>query len=149
MLGKLDNDEIDDFLRSEIIGRIGCHHEGKTYVVPVTYVFDGESIYGHTSEGMKIEMMRQNPNVCFEVDKIENMANWQSVIVWGVFEELQGYDARLAMQKMITRMLPLITNDITQITHGIEMHQLETEGHKFIVYRIRIIEKTGRFEKVY
>jgi hypothetical protein len=25
---------------------------------------------------------------------------------------------------------------------------LETDGHKAVVYRIRIIEKTGRFEKV-
>jgi uncharacterized protein len=148
MLGKLDNAQIDDFLRSEVIGRIGCHYDGLTYVVPITYVFDGEFIYAHTSEGMKIDMMRQNPNVCFEVDKIENMGNWQSVIVWGVFEELQGYDARLAMQKLITRMLPLITSVTSQPTHGIEAHQLETDGHKAVVYRIRIIEKTGRFEKV-
>jgi uncharacterized protein len=148
MLGKLDNDEIDDFLRLEVIGRIGCHYDGLTYVVPITYVFDGAFIYAHTSEGMKIDMMRQNPNVCFEVDKIENMGNWQSVILWGVFEELQGYDARLAMQKLITRMLPLITSVTSQPTHGIEAHQLETDGHKAVVYRIRIIEKTGRFEKV-
>jgi uncharacterized protein len=148
MLGKLDNDEIDDFLRSEVIGRIGCHHDGKTYVVPITYVFDGEFIYAHTSEGMKIDMMRQNPNVCFEIDKIENMCNWQSVIVQGIFEELQGYDARLAMQKLITRILPLITSITSEPMHGIEAHQLETNGHKAVVYRIRIIEKTGRFEKV-
>jgi uncharacterized protein len=148
MLGKLDNDEIDDFLRSEVIGRIGCHSEGKTYVVPVTYVFDGESIIGHSAEGMKIQMMRENPNVCFEIDKLENMGNWQSVIVWGIYEELYGYDARLAMQKLITRIQPLITSETSQPTHGIEAHQLETDGHKAVVYRIKIIEKTGRFERM-
>lgn len=100
MLGELSDEEIDNLLRSEVIGRIGCHAESRTYIVSVTYAFDGDSIIGHTSEGLKTQIMRINPHVCFEVAKVENMANWQSAIVWGVFEELQGYDARLAMQKL-------------------------------------------------
>ena len=34
--------------------------------------------------------MRANPNVCFEVDAMSNMANWQSVILFGTFHELKG-----------------------------------------------------------
>ena len=147
MLGKLNNEQIDDLLRSEVIGRLGCHADDKMYIVPITYVFDGDAIIGHSAEGMKIEKLRQNPNVCFEIDKIENMANWKSVIVWGVFEELQGYDARLAMQKLINRILPLITSETSLPTHAIEAHQLETDGNKAVIYCIKIQEKTGRFEK--
>jgi nitroimidazol reductase NimA-like FMN-containing flavoprotein (pyridoxamine 5'-phosphate oxidase superfamily) len=29
-------------------------------------------------------MMRANPHVCFEVDHRENLANWRSVVAWGV-----------------------------------------------------------------
>ena len=32
--------------------------------------------------------MRANPFVCFEVEDIDDLANWHSVIAWGVFEEL-------------------------------------------------------------
>jgi uncharacterized protein len=148
MFGELDKDEIDTLLRTQVIGRIGCQTDGKLYIVPITYVFDGESIIGHTAEGMKTEIMRQNPNVCFEVDHVENMLNWQSVIVWGVYEELQGNDARLAMQKLINKIQPLITSETSLQTHGIEVHQLETGGKKIIIYRIKISEKTGRFEKI-
>ena len=147
MIGELSETEIDDLLRSEVIGRIGCHNEGKTYIVSLTYAFDGDSIIGHTSEGMKIEILRHNPKVCFEVSKIENMSNWQSAVVWGEFEELKGYDARLAMQKFINRIQPLITSETSQPTHGIEAHQLDSGGIKTIIYRIKILEKTGRFEK--
>lgn len=147
MLGELNIEQIDALLRSEVIGRLGCHADDKTYIVPITYVFDGDAIIGHSAEGMKIDKLRQNPNVCFEIDKIENMGNWQSVIVWGVFEELQGYDARLAMQKLINRILPLITSETSMSTHGIDAHQLETNGQKAVVYHIKILEKTGRFEK--
>lgn len=147
MLGKLDNEQMEELLHSQVIGRIGCHHDDKIYVVPITYVYDGEYIIGHTQEGMKTHILRQNPNVCFEVDIVDNMANWQSVITWGIYEELQGYDARLAMQKLINRMLPLIIDEINQPTQGMETHLLDTGGIKVIIYRIKILEKTGRFEK--
>ena len=89
MLGELNETQVDHLLRAEVIGRIGCHADGITYVVPTTYVYDGADIYGHSAAvSTKIEMMRKNPDVCFEVDSMQNMANWQSVIVWGKFEEI-------------------------------------------------------------
>jgi uncharacterized protein len=147
MLGKLNNDQIEQLLRTQVVGRLGCHHDDKIYVVPITYIYDGQYIIGHTQEGMKIHMMRENPNVCFEIDKVDNMANWESVIAWGVYEELQGYDARLAMQKLINRMQPLMIDETNAPTQGMETHLLDTGGIKVVVYRIKILEKTGRFEK--
>lgn len=35
MLGTLAPDEIEELLSTEAVGRIGCIHEGRTYVVPV------------------------------------------------------------------------------------------------------------------
>ena len=90
MLGNLTSHEIEQLLQSQILGRIGCHAEGKTFVVPIAFAYDGKYLYGHSKEGMKVDMMRRNPKVCFEVDKMENMANWQSVIVQGEYEELFG-----------------------------------------------------------
>lgn len=43
-------------------------------------------------EGQKLHMMRANPFVCFEVEDIDDLANWHSVIAWGVFEELACED---------------------------------------------------------
>src|SRR5207249_11652316 len=90
-IGELDSNQIDHLLQTEVVGRLGCHADGKTYIVPITYVYDGGYVYGHTIEGTKTRMMRANPEVCFEVDHIDDLTNWQSVIAWGSFEEL--YDA--------------------------------------------------------
>ncbi len=43
---------------------------------------------------MKLALMRKNPSVCFEVDDMQNMANWKSVIVQGKFEELEDPQLR-------------------------------------------------------
>lgn len=149
MLGELNEAQIDQLLRSEVIGRIGCHQDGRTYVVPVTYYYDGQALYGHSGVGLKIRMMRANPHVCFEVDHLENMANWQSVIMGGVYEELSGAEAQQAMQMLVNRLLPLIASESSQPSHGLEAggHRADTAGHQAVVYRIRVQEKTGRYEK--
>lgn len=148
MIGSLNKHQIDNFLRSEVIGRIGCSSQGKTYVVPITYVYDGEHIYAHTRNGMKTIMMRQNPNVCFEVDRIQNMANWQSVIVWGVYEELKGKAAEDALQSLVNRVHPISTSETSVPRHGLERpHEAIKPEFELVVFRIKVKEATGKFEK--
>src|SRR5688572_26367293 len=108
MLGELTKDEIEDILTTHAVGRIGCYAQGRVYVVPVTYFYDGNSIIGHTVEGMKVDFLRENPECCFEVDILKNLNSWKSVIAWGTFEELQGVQAEEAMQKLFDKLTPLI-----------------------------------------
>jgi nitroimidazol reductase NimA-like FMN-containing flavoprotein (pyridoxamine 5'-phosphate oxidase superfamily) len=150
MLGTLSERQAGRLLRTEVVGRIGCSAEGRVYVVPVTYVYDGTAIYSHTSEGTKIRMMRQNPEVCFEVDHQENLANWQSVIAWGHFEELHGTAAAHAMGLLMDRLLPLVPSETAALPHGFQpsdVHRADVLGRPVVVYRIVVREKTGRFEK--
>jgi nitroimidazol reductase NimA-like FMN-containing flavoprotein (pyridoxamine 5'-phosphate oxidase superfamily) len=51
MHGELHGDQVEDVLRSQVIGRIGCHVNGRTYVVPVMFAYDGECIYGMVPQG--------------------------------------------------------------------------------------------------
>ena len=148
MLGNLNNNQIEHLLYSLIIGRLGCHAYKKTYVVPITYAYDGTYIYGHTKEGLKIEMMRKNPEVCFEVDAIENMSNWRSVIAWGKFEELKTPEKREeGMQKLMDVVMPLMTGETTISSPMLDGHQKYIEAMQGVVYRVKLTEKTGRFEK--
>src|SRR5688572_33385027 len=94
MIDKLSDYEIEEVLSLNFVGRIGCHAMGQTYIVPVSYAYDEGYIYVRSFEGLKITIMRENPAVCFQVDVINNMSNWQSVIAWGLFEELNDPDDR-------------------------------------------------------
>jgi len=148
MLGELNVEEIENVLNKETVGRIGCHADGITYVVPVTYAYDGQYIYAHSGKGLKIDMMKKNPEVCFEVDSIQDMANWQSVIAWGKFEEITGeIEKHAAMQKLIDRLMPLMTSETAQPTHGLNSHAQDTGNMAAILYRIKLNKKSGRFEK--
>jgi nitroimidazol reductase NimA-like FMN-containing flavoprotein (pyridoxamine 5'-phosphate oxidase superfamily) len=98
----LDEQQIDEFLREQVVGRIGMHADGRTYVVPIIYAWDGECIYVQTIEGRKVSMMRSNPEVCFETDVYER-GSWRSVIVDGTYEELHGADAEHALEVLVAR----------------------------------------------
>jgi len=143
MLGTLDREQIDRILHSETVGRIGVCAGGRTYVVPITYVYDGNNIYGHSGPGMKIDMMRAGPDVCFEVDQIDDLANWRTVIAWGRYEELPGDLATAAMNLLRSRLSPLTSSE----TAGPAGHPAGEAGLSGIAFRIRLTERTGRFEK--
>ncbi|MBC8110630.1 MAG: pyridoxamine 5'-phosphate oxidase family protein [Verrucomicrobia bacterium] len=130
MIGELNEEEIEQMLHSQVVGRIGCYAEGRVYVVPITYAYDGQYVYGYTLEGQKIAMMRQNPTICFEIDQFENMFNWKSVIMQGIFEELSGEDQSQAASVMKNRVMPFLQ-----------------EEHQQVIYRINLVSKSGRFEK--
>ncbi|MFI0431121.1 pyridoxamine 5'-phosphate oxidase family protein [Mariniflexile sp. HMF6888] len=148
MLGVLKYSQIEHLLYSQVIGRIGCHADNITYVVPITYAYDGTYIYGHTKEGMKINMMRKNPNVCLEVDVIDDISNWRSVIALGKFEELKTSEEReMGMQKLMDRVLPIMTSETTVHHAMTDSHGKYIEAMQGVVYRIKLTEKTGRYEK--
>ena len=141
MLGKLSAQEIEQMLMTSFVGRIGCHSGGKTYVVPVTYAYDGQRIIAHSSNGLKLQMMRQNPDVCFEVDSVENLGNWKSVIAWGTFRELHDAQALSAMGLLIEKLRPLVTSETALPS------QQSKPPARAVVYAIEVREKTGRYEK--
>lgn len=150
MIGKLTDEQIEQVLKENILGRIGCNDGSKTYVVPINYVYDGKFIIGHSMEGMKINMMRNNPIVCFEVDEMKSLTNWKSVIAWGEYQELIAErDRYSAMKLFVDKMMHMKISraDIPTETSEKSIHPFSQESIKPIIYRIVITEKTGRFEK--
>jgi nitroimidazol reductase NimA-like FMN-containing flavoprotein (pyridoxamine 5'-phosphate oxidase superfamily) len=134
MILEMTRIEIEAFLISQKVGRLGCHVGGETYVVPVIYGWDAGSIYVFTTEGKKVKMMRENGRVCFEVD--EYLAGgWRSVIAQGVFEELEGDDAARALQ-IITERVSANRDAESARPHG--------DGSPPIAFRVRTTEVTGR-----
>jgi uncharacterized protein len=147
MLGKLNDTETEKILKRQVVGRIGCHADGLTYVVPVSYAYDGESIYAHTFEGMKLRMMRKNPHVCFEADAMKDMANWQSVIAWGEFEEItEPAERNKALQILLDRKLPLLSSITTHLSNDWPFSPGDLSKIEGTVFRIVLKEKHGRFE---
>lgn len=104
-MNELPREEIERFLDEQCVGRVGCHDAGLTYVVPVIYARRDSALYVMTTEGQKVQMMRKNPSVCFEVDEYDGATgSWRSVIVQGSYQELDGEGRALAISVLSQRM---------------------------------------------
>lgn len=148
MLGNLAIKQMTTLLQSEVIGRLGCSAEGTTYVVPITYAFENGYIYGHTKEGLKVDLMRKNSSVCFEVDHIENMTSWQTVLIQGLFEELAGAEASDGMEILTSRLMPLSTSETVPSKYSLEhVHSRQNLIGENVAFRVKVKEMTGRYEK--
>lgn len=68
-----DRGELLDLLGRNIVLRLGLCRDNIPYVVPLNYGWeeaDGRLfLYMHSAaEGEKLDMLRENPNACFEID---------------------------------------------------------------------------------
>jgi len=81
-------DECHSALRKASVGRLSCSLNNQPYIVPINFAFDGTYLYGFTTLGQKVEWLRVNPLVSFEIDEIIDPNNWVSIILFGRYEEL-------------------------------------------------------------
>ncbi len=135
MIEVMSPEEIQEFVLEQKIGRVGCHADGRTYVVPVIYAWDEGCFYVYTTEGLKVEMMRANVKVCFEVDEYRASGSWRSVIAQGTYEELHGDDA--------TRALAVISERV-KTASSTPRDGDRGAGRVPVAFLIRVNEMTGR-----
>jgi nitroimidazol reductase NimA-like FMN-containing flavoprotein (pyridoxamine 5'-phosphate oxidase superfamily) len=149
MLGELTIEDSEQVLHTEVLGRLGCHARGRTYVVPVAYAYDNSSIFSHTGDGLKIRVMRENPKVCFEVEQLADLPSWRSVIAFGRFEELGDDAARAALELLRARLRGDAAVHGRHVPRGLGLWvpgDDEARPRESIVYAIRVDELTGRVD---
>lgn len=77
---------INLIIQKSTICRLAFCQNNRPYLVPLSFGYDGEKIYFHTSqEGMKIDYLRQNNQVCFELEyEVKILENAQKACGWSV-----------------------------------------------------------------
>ena len=129
-------------LERAAIGRLACARDNQPYVVPIYFALHGDYLYSFTTLGQKIEWMRVNPRVCLEVDERIGHDRWQSVVVFGHYEELSDlpkYEGTRA------RALELLQKHAMWWQPGGvgATHRDAPHSEIPITYRIRIVRMTG------
>ncbi len=138
----LDPRENLEILERNYYGHLGCTDSDQAYVTPVTYAMEDGYIYSHSKPGHKISLMRDHPKVCLQVEEIQNLFNWKSVLINGIFEELNDIQSAMGMRLLIKRITSLVSQP------KFSNIEIDTDAifASAIVYRIKIENISGRFE---
>jgi len=124
--------EMHSLLQAVGFGHLGCSQNGRPYVVPMHYAYDGKELFFFTTEGMKTQFMKGNPEVCLQVEEARDSTHWRSVMVIGRAE-------RLAAREEMERAMQLITERNPSLTPAISATQIDTWGRgvDIALYRIQ------------
>jgi uncharacterized protein len=90
LIRRLDREECERTLPRNLVGRIAYASANHVDIEPVHDVFAPGWLYGRTSRGRKSEML--GPSwwpVSFEVNEIDGLFRWRSVVVHGGIDPLQ------------------------------------------------------------
>ena len=136
MITMLDNQQAREVLQSAHLARLGCIVNGEPYVVPINCHLEGESLYSHSLQGLKINGLRENPRACVQVDEIDSDLNWRSVMAFGKFEEITDQDERTEILTKLLRDFPMLTPVESAIAE-------DGSPMEIVVFRIKIDRITG------
>jgi uncharacterized protein len=113
-----DQEKISTFLKQAKTGYLGLADRYSPYVVPLNFAWLDGSIYIHgASEGRKMEMLKDNPQVCFTVSEdlgtltdpvpAKTDTAYMSVMIFGKASVLADMnEATAAMQTMLDKYVP-------------------------------------------
>jgi len=141
-------EEMEEFLGEETIGYLGLSVDGNPYVVPLNYAYvDGRILVHCATDGMKLDYMKANPQVCFSIGRqageVRRHAEGSpchvdsdSVICYGKARIVEDLEER-------KEVLDAFNQSYLSDAEGIPLATVE----KCCAIEIQITEMTGRQER--
>jgi nitroimidazol reductase NimA-like FMN-containing flavoprotein (pyridoxamine 5'-phosphate oxidase superfamily) len=106
--------DVYQYLADNHTGRLAtCDAEGQPYIVPLNYIYFNNCIYFHCAhEGKKLDNIKANPKVCFEVSQTDKTyfgdkacqcsTRYTSVIAAGTAQIVSETEEKVAVLNTIT-----------------------------------------------
>ncbi|WP_397362555.1 pyridoxamine 5'-phosphate oxidase family protein [Olleya sp. R77988] len=147
MFKNLEEKEIKFILDNNYIGHLGYIYQNKPFVIPITYFFDKDSnaIICYSADGHKMNAMRANTNVSLQVNTIQTVTQWKSVLIHGQYEQKYGSEAKSYLHKFSLGVKDAILEKEHKKASFIEEFSSKTyNGNMPSVFLIKIDDFTGK-----
>lgn len=147
---QLAAEQIDSLLKNSPVGTLATINEtGVPYATPLHYHYDNDRIYFHgLPKGQKIDNIKRNPHVCFNVYRMEGLlpdssgtpcdtnTKYQSVTAQGTAEVVCDIDRKRTI-------LDAIVDKYTPQYSGTRLPDNMVKGT--VVVAMEITELTGKY----
>ncbi len=131
--------EIEEMLGRIGYGHLACARNNQPYVVPIHYVYEKPDIFVYTTEGLKTEIIDENPQICLQLEELVDDTDWQSVVINGEAERLVDREKKEDVLKKVLSRNPTLTPAIS-----IRWVNDWIRENKEVIFRIKPTTMTGR-----
>ena len=125
-----DKNVIEEILSKSEICRVAMMDDGKPYILPFNYGYKDNTIYIHSARsGKKIDLLRKNNKVCFEIEHKVKIVKSPSLCKWStMYQSVVGYgDVEIIM-------------DDEQKRAGLDIIMAHYEKHEKYHYEKRLVD---------
>ena len=137
--------EMESILREATVCRIGLCDGGVPYIVPVLFGYRDGSLYFHSApEGRKIDLLKGNSTVCFEIDvHSEVLRKPGGACRWGLrYRSVMGLGDACILQDRCKKVEGL--NTIVEHYGGAAQDYADDVLRRVSVIQLRIRQMTGK-----
>jgi nitroimidazol reductase NimA-like FMN-containing flavoprotein (pyridoxamine 5'-phosphate oxidase superfamily) len=146
-----DPELIQEILNQSEVCRIALCNDGKPYIVPMNFSYQEQTLYLHSAtQGRKIDILRKNNNLCFQVDIETGLVTSKIPCNWGMrYLSVIGSGKAHFLHELADKKeaLDLIMNKYSPGTssHPEKTFQYSDEAlNSVIVIKVEIEEITGK-----
>jgi uncharacterized protein len=109
---ELTSRECEMLLRRATVGRLAFSLHDKVDIEPIHFAYRSGWVVFRTAPGAKLDVLRQNRWVALEADEVNDVFEWQSVVVYGAAYPLDETvwhtlpHARERAMRLLRRIVP-------------------------------------------
>jgi nitroimidazol reductase NimA-like FMN-containing flavoprotein (pyridoxamine 5'-phosphate oxidase superfamily) len=139
-----DRNVIDSIINESTFCRLAISEDGRPYIVPLSFGYDGTALYFHGAvEGKKIDILRKNSVVCFEFDSDCEPIQSDQGCTWSVrYKSVIGYGRARLLDDTDSKCRAL--DIIVKHYSGESFEYSEEAVKKTAVIRVDIESVTGK-----
>ena len=140
-----DKKEIESIINSAIVCRIALSDNNMPYIVPINFGYKDKCLYIHSAtEGKKIDIIKKNNDICFEIDIAHEILQGKSACHTTMkYYSVIGYGKAYLIddsEEKIKALNIIIEHYLPEIPHEYSEKFLK----KIVIIKIEIDNMTGK-----
>lgn len=140
-----DLKEIEKIIGRALVCRVAINDKKYPYIVPMNFGYEENTLYLHSGqEGKKIDLLKQNPYICFEIDESSGLVKDDIACKWGIkYKSVIGYGKAEFVERFDEKEKAL-SIIMSQYSDENEFDFHPNAVFKTVIIRVDIDEITGK-----
>jgi nitroimidazol reductase NimA-like FMN-containing flavoprotein (pyridoxamine 5'-phosphate oxidase superfamily) len=137
--------EMDAVIKKARVCRLAMVDGDRAYIVPLSFGYDGKAFYFHSArKGKKLDLLRKNRRVCFELDTDVSVSSGDVPCKWGMaYRSIIGNGEAEFISEPDARREAL---DIIMAHYSDESSSEYTDNeiNRVSVFKVNVLEISGK-----
>ena len=137
-------EEIESVIQKALVCRLAMADENGPYIVPLSFGYRDGALYFHCAkEGRKLDILKKNKRVCFEIDTDHEIVESEKACKWGMkYKSVIGFGNAFFIEDMESKKRAL--DIIMRHYSGRSFEFEEKEVNRVVIFKIEIESMTGK-----